>query len=98
MSLHKIRVTKRADKDEQLIYEYITEQFGEIYAQSFREKMIATFEKLSKYPLIGRVAKKDKSLRVLIPNNKNKIVYKVNEEGIIIVRILNMKTKHSSDY
>ena len=70
--VYKIRITKRADKDEQFIYEYITEQFGEIYAQSFRDKMIATFEKLAKYPLIGRVAKKDKSLRVLIPNKQNK--------------------------
>lgn len=41
-----------------------------------------------KYPLIGRVAKNDKSLRVLIPNNKNKIVYKVIKTEIIIVRIL----------
>ena len=78
-----------------LIYEYITEKFGELYAQSFREKMTETFEKLIKYPLIGRVAKKDKSLRVLVPNNKNKIVYKVTEKEIIIVRILNMKTKRS---
>jgi uncharacterized protein YpmB len=60
--------------------------------------MIATFEKLAKYLLIERVAKKDKSLRVLIPNNKNKIIYKVTEEEIIIVRILNMRTKRSSDY
>lgn len=38
MSSYRIRITKRADRDEQLIYEYITEKFGEIYAQSFRKK------------------------------------------------------------
>jgi len=48
--------------------------------------------------MIGRVAKKDKSLRVLIPNDKNKIVYKVTENEIIVIRILNMKSKDSSNY
>ena len=30
MSEYSIRITKKADKDEQLIYEYIVENFGEI--------------------------------------------------------------------
>ena len=96
MSEYSIRITRKADKDEQLIYEYIVENFGEIYAQKFRGKLFDALEKLKKYPMIGRVAKKDKSLRVLIPNDKNKIVYKVTENEIIVIRILNMKSKDSS--
>jgi plasmid stabilization system protein ParE len=98
MSEYSIRITRKADKDEQLIYEYIVENFGEIYAQKFRGKLFDALEKLKKYPMIGRVAKKDKSLRVLIPNDKNKIVYKVTENEIIVIRILNMKSKDSSNY
>ncbi len=98
MTEYSIRITKKADADEQMIYEYIIENFGEIYAKRFRERIINTFQKLQKYPLIGRVAKKDKSLRVLILNNKNKLVYKVTENEIVIVRILNTKTKLSGDY
>jgi plasmid stabilization system protein ParE len=74
MNVYSIRFTKKADKDEQSIYEYIAENFGEIYAQKFRQKLFDILEKLRKHPLLGRVAKKDKSLRVLIPNDKNKII------------------------
>lgn len=98
MALLLIKITKRADKDEQKIYRYIAEEFGEIYAQNFRHKLIETFYKLAKYPLIGRVAKNDKNIRVLILNNKNKLVYKVMENEVIIIRLLNMKTNLPSKY
>jgi len=98
MTGYYIKFTRKADNDEQEVYNYIKEEFGEIYAVKFREKFIATVQQLAKYPLIGRIAKRDKSLRVLILNEKNKIVYKVTEEEIIILRLLSMKKKNSGKY
>jgi plasmid stabilization system protein ParE len=98
MSEYTIRITRKADKDEQMIYEYVLENFGEIYAKKFRTKIIQAFQKLQSYPLIGRVAKNDSTLRVLILNNKNKLVYKVTENEIVIIRLLNMKTDTASQY
>jgi plasmid stabilization system protein ParE len=97
MISYSIVVTRKADKGEQLIYEYITKTFGEIYAVKFRQKLIGLFKTLSKYPFLGRVAKKDPSLRVVLFSKQNKIVYKVTETELVI-RILNTKTQKASGY
>ena len=74
---YKISFTKRADKDEIKIYDYITEKFGEIYADNFRQRLITFLQLLAKEPHLGRPAKQDSSLRVYIFNKQNKIVYKI---------------------
>lgn len=66
MISYEILITRHADKDEQLIYDYITDTFGEVYAIRFRQKLIGLFKTLAKYPFIGRVAKNDPSLRVVL--------------------------------
>jgi plasmid stabilization system protein ParE len=76
-------ITRRADKDENRIYEYISKEFGEIYAIAFREKLLHLFHTLSKHPLIGRPAKNDASLRVIIFAVQNKIVYKVPKQILL---------------
>ena len=63
---YKITVTRKADKDEAAIFKYIAEQFGEIYAHKFREKLIHFFHLLSKQPFIGKPAKNNPALRVYI--------------------------------
>ncbi len=95
---YKISFTKRADKDEIKIYDYITEKFGEIYADNFRQRLITFLQLLSKEPHLGRPAKQDSSLRVYIFNKQNKIVYKVKEHDITIVRILHTKTNMASRF
>lgn len=98
MISYLILVTKKADADEQLIYDYITKTFGEIYALKFRQKIIGLFKVLDRYPFIGRVAKNDNSLRVVLFSKQNKIIYKVTEKEIVIIRILNTKTHTASRY
>lgn len=98
MIVYKIQITLRADNDEQRIYKYISEKFGEVYAEKFRNKLVGLFKLLSRYPFIGRVAKNDPSLRVIIFNKQNKIVYKVKNEEIVILRLLNTKMNLSSRY
>lgn len=60
----KLTLTKKADKDEANIYNYITEKFGEIYAEKFREQLIQLFRLLCKQPFVGRPAKNAPALRV----------------------------------
>jgi plasmid stabilization system protein ParE len=98
MISYTLLVTRKADKDEQLIYEYIAKAFGEVYALKFRQKLIGLFTTLIKYPFLGRVAKNDNSLRVVLFSKQNKIVYKVTEKEIVIIRILNTRTHTASNY
>lgn len=98
MISYSLNFTKKADKDENDIYEYIAGKFGEIYAQKFRKNFIAFCQFLTKQPFIGRPAKNDSTLRVFIFSKQNKIVYKVEDNSITIIRILSTKTNLSAKY
>ncbi|HEX8677699.1 MAG TPA: type II toxin-antitoxin system RelE/ParE family toxin [Segetibacter sp.] len=80
------------------MYDYIMEKFGEIYADNFRQKLITFLQLLSKEPHLGRPAKKDSSLRVYIFNKQNKIVYKIKEKDVTIIRILHTNTNLASRF
>ncbi len=98
MIKYSLRFTRKADEDEADIYKYIAEQFGEIYADQFRASFIQFCELLRKQPFIGRPAKNDTSLRIFIFNKQNKLVYKAEDNSIVIIRILNTRTNLSSKF
>lgn len=98
MSALNIIITHKADEDELAIYKYIADEFGEIYAKKFRKKLIDLFHILSIQPFIGRPAKKDSSIRVIIISKQNKIIYKMTDENIVIIRVLSTKTKISQNF
>ena len=72
MKDYNITFTKKADKDEIKIYEYITEKFGEIYADNFRQRLVTFLQLLGKQPYIGRPSKQDNLLRVTFSISKIK--------------------------
>ena len=76
MPVLKIIFTRKADNDELTIYQHISKTFGEVYANKFRRKLIDLFNTLSSQPYIGRPAKNDTSLRVIIISNKIKLFTK----------------------
>jgi toxin ParE1/3/4 len=98
MIAYKVVVTKRADKDEEKVYKYISEKFGEVYAETFRNRLIQLFNLLSRQPFLGRPAKRDVRLRVYIFSKQNKLVYKVTETEIVIIRLLHTKTNFASKF
>jgi plasmid stabilization system protein ParE len=95
---HSIIVTKKADTDELVIYQYISKTFGSLYANNFRKKLTEVFTLMAKQTFIGRPAKQDNSIRVLMMSKQNKIIYKLTESEIIILRILNSKAKLAGDF
>lgn len=96
--LVEVIITRKADLDEAAIYHYILNKFGEKYTENFRSNLIQFFHLLSKQPFIGRPAKNDSSLRVYLFEKQNKIIYKVTEDNIVIIRILSTKTSYSSNF
>ena len=98
MSLHTVVLTRLADKDERLIYAYIKENFGLTYADEFRKKFIGLLELFTKKPFVGRPAKNDPTLRVFLFNKKNKVVYKIDNLKVVVLRILHTKTLLASRF
>lgn len=80
-----IIITKKADADETAIYNYIAETFGSIYADNFRKRLIEVFKLMARQPFIGRPAKGNASIRVLMMSRQNKIVYKITETEIVVL-------------
>lgn len=93
-----IVITKRANADETAIYDYISYTFGAVYADKFHQKLIELFKLIAQQPLIGRPARKDSSVRVFMMSRQNKIVYKITEKDIVVLRILNTRTKLSGEF
>ena len=93
-----IIITKKADADETAIYSYITETFGSIYADKFRNRLIDLLKLIARQPFIGRPVKGNASIRVLMMSKQNKIVYKITETEIVVLRILNTRTKLSGEF
>jgi plasmid stabilization system protein ParE len=93
-----IVVTHKANADETAIYKYISEKFGIIYADKFRKKLVELLRLISSQPFIGRPAKNDSSIRVFLMSRQNKIVYRLTETEIVILRIINTKTKSSGNF
>lgn len=93
-----IVITKKADNDESAVFDYITNKFGETYARKFRERLVQAFTVISRQPFIGRPAKNDKEIRVLQLSKQNKIVYKITETEVIILRLLHTKTNLSTKF
>lgn len=93
-----IIITQKADADETAIYNYISDTFGSIYADNFRKKLIEVFKLMSRQPFIGRPAKGHVSIRVFMMNKQNKIVYKITETEVVVLRILNTRTRLSGEF
>jgi hypothetical protein len=53
---------------------------------------------MTRQPFIGRPAKGNNSIRVLMMSKQNKIVYKVAETEVVVLRILNTRTKLSGEF
>ena len=93
-----ITITKKADADETAIYNYITETFGSVYAHKFHKRLIDLLKLIARQPFIGRPARGNASIRVLMMSKQNKIVYTMTETQVVILRILNTRTKLSGDF
>jgi plasmid stabilization system protein ParE len=93
-----IIITSKADADETAIYNYISETFGSIYADNFRKRLIEVLKLMSRQAFIGRPAKGNALVRVLMMSRQNKIVYKITETEIVVLRILSTRTKLSGEF
>lgn len=93
-----IIITSKANADETAIYNYISDTFGSIYADNFRKRLIEVFRLMARQPFIGRPAKGNASIRVLMMNKQNRIVYKITETEVVVLRILNTGTKMPGEF
>ena len=82
-------VTPRAERNFELIVEYINDKWGESTARQFVQKTDEIFKLLKNYPSIGQIEKGD--IRGLRLSPQTRILYRIREEKIIILSFFDVR-------
>jgi plasmid stabilization system protein ParE len=85
---YKLKTNKRFEKDLANIYEYIAENYGSITADGFVDKVDIKVRLLLQYPEFGRPSSQKYPIRKLNIAKYNKLYYRLVNNQIILIRIL----------
>lgn len=83
----RYRLTRPADEDFVLMYLQGDEQFGPNQAERYAAGMTATFETLAQFPKLTRERKEHRPPVRVHRYGAHVIVYRIEEDGILILRI-----------
>lgn len=78
---------KRAGRQLKELQEYLQEEFGEKTAQAFTAKTFKILELLFRYPRIGTLEDKHKSIRGFVLNRHSTIFYQERQGNIYILAL-----------
>ena len=82
------RLTREAQTDVENIYRYTYETFGEGQADTYHEALFERFEGLDENPLMGRDYSELRPHLRRLEHRSHSIYYRVDDQGILILRIL----------
>ena len=83
----RYRLSRPADEDFVQIYLQGHEQFGPNQAEHYAAGMTATFETLAQFPKLARERKEHRPPVRVQRHGAHVIVYRIEEDGILILRI-----------
>ena len=85
----KVFLTRRAEKDYELIKDYITQEWGDKTAETFTKKADEIFQLLESFPEMGPVENKD--IRGFQLSKQTRILYRIRAEKIIILSFFDVR-------
>lgn len=88
MKLESYEITRQADKDIEEIFRYTLKEYGKKQAVKYLSALKSLFIKLCKTPEIGRLRDELREGLRSITNDQHIIFYSINENKILIVRVL----------
>ncbi|MVN20974.1 type II toxin-antitoxin system RelE/ParE family toxin [Mucilaginibacter arboris] len=87
----KIILTKRAEQNFISIKEYIQQNFGEIVAEVFEQKITDFLHLLKTYPQIGSVEVKSKQIRAFRLTKLTTVFYRIKDQNMIILTFFDVR-------
>ncbi len=84
----RYRLTARAEADVIEIYQWGAETFGEAHADSYHDQLERCFALLAAHPNMARERREFTRPVRLHPHGAHIIVYRDQDDGILIVRVL----------
>lgn len=87
----EVAFTKRAEKDFELISNYIEMQFGSNAAIRFKTLVIEFAAILQTFPEIGSLEVEEKNIRGSVIHQRLKVFYRIKNSRIIILRLFDTR-------
>ena len=84
----RVRRTRRADEDFAEIFRVGAAEFGIAQAEQYAAGLIEAFDLLSRHPPLARERTEFRRPVRLHPHGAHLIAYTVDDEGVLIVRLL----------
>lgn len=81
----KLLWTKRSERKFEIIFEYLTFEWGDRVAGSFVKNVYSFLELLTEYPRIGTLQNKEKGIRAFTILNHVSIFYRISRNKIILL-------------
>lgn len=85
------RLTPRARRDLDDIWDYTAERWGEEQAVRYIETLRDAFARLSQAPCLGRRRDDVRDGYRSFPAGRHQVFYLVDEQGIVVVRVLHQR-------
>ena len=85
----KILLTRRAERNFDIIRDYIRQEWGDKTMKEFVQKTDTLFTLLKKYPEMGQVEKDD--IRGFQLSRQTRILYRVRDEKIIVLSFFDVR-------
>ena len=84
----KVFLTRRAEKDYELIKDYITQEWGDKTSETFTKKADEIFQLLESFPEMGPVENKDIRFQL---SKQTRILYRIRAQKIIILSFFDVR-------
>jgi plasmid stabilization system protein ParE len=81
----EIFLTKRAEKDQQLIKDLLTIKWGIKSASDFEQKILRFLELISNFPEIGIMEVGEKQIRSFLITRQTRVYYRIKENKIVLL-------------
>lgn len=81
----EIFLTKRAEKDQQLIKDLLTIKWGIKSASDFEQKNLRFLELISNFPEIGIMEVGEKQIRSFLITRQTRVYYRIKENKIVLL-------------
>lgn len=91
MMVFEVVFTRRAEKDFEIISEYIEAAFGDISALRFKNLVFEFAAILHSFPEIGSLEINDKNIRASVIHKRLKVFYRIKNNKVIILRLFDTR-------
>jgi plasmid stabilization system protein ParE len=85
--------TKRAVNNYISILTYIKSDFGDNPAKEYEKRVAELIQLIKSFPDLGSMQNQEENLRAIVLYRRTTIIYKYNQESILIVNVIDTRMK-----